>query len=318
MKKLRDYFSKTRIYRDLHKGIQKTYVTDHQISLHRVLTIFMAQLKKDNITERASSMAFNFTLSVFPSIIFLFTLIPYIPVPNLTEDLLGFLKENIPESIYDVTATTILDIIKIPHGGLLSFGFIFALFSATNGIRVMIQAFNRCYKTADNRSFIKVTLLSCSLALFLSLIILAAVVISIIIKLELNEIENTVRVGGKFFYYVLIVSRLMLIFMIFFFAISLIYYLAPTVIVRWSFFSVGSVIAAFLSLLFTTGFFYYINNFNSYNKVYGSIGAIIGVMMWFYFISVVLLIGFETNASIDLARHEIINPPLKKSSEMAS
>jgi membrane protein len=312
MKKLRDFFTRTRIYRSLHRGVQRTYVTEHQISLHRVMKIFWGQVKKDNITERASSMAFNFTLSVFPSIIFLFTLIPYIPVPNLTEDLLGFLKENIPESIYDVTASTILDIIKIPHGGLLSFGFIFALFSATNGIRVMIEAFNRCYKTADNRSFVRVTLLSCCLALFLSLIILTAVVISIIVKIELNQLEDTVRVGAKLFYYLLIISRPMLIFMIFFFAISLIYYLAPTVKVRWSFFSVGSVIASLLSVLFTTGFFYYINNFNSYNKVYGSIGAIIGVMMWFYFISMVLLIGFETNASIDLARHEVKNSPALK------
>jgi membrane protein len=286
-------------------------VTSHQISLHRVLKIFVAQIKKDNITERASSMAFNFTLSIFPTIIFLFTLIPYIPVPNLTEDMLAFLQENIPASIYDVTASTIHDIIKIPHGGLLSFGFIFALFSATNGIRGMIQAFNRCYKSAESRSFVKLTLLSCCLAIFLSLIILGAVVISIVIKLELNRIEDTMLIGAGFFYYLLIISRLVLIFLIFFFAISLIYYLAPTVMVRWSFFSGGSIIAALLSLIFTTGFFYYINNFNSYNKVYGSIGAIIGVMMWIYFISIVLLIGFEINASIDLARHEIHGPPLK-------
>jgi membrane protein len=277
----------------------------------------MTQIKKDNITERASSMAFNFTLSIFPTIIFLFTLIPYVPVPNLTEDLLAFLQENIPESIYDITASTILDIIKIPHGGLLSFGFVFALFSATNGVRVMIGAFNKCYKTADNRSFIKVVLVSCILVAFLSLIILAAVVISIIVKLELNQMEDNIQIGNRFFYYVLIISRLMLIFMIFFFTISTIYYLAPTVIVRWNFFSIGSLIAALLSLVFTTGFFYYINNFNSYNKVYGSIGAIIGVMMWFYFISIVLLIGFEINASIDLARHEVKNPPLKKGQEVS-
>jgi membrane protein len=317
MKKLREYFTKTALYRALHKGVKTTYITQHQISLHRIWMIFMAQVRKDHLTERASSMAFNFTLSIFPSIIFLFTLIPYIPLPHLTEDLLGFLEENIPASIYEVTASTILDIIKIPHGGLLSFGFIFALFSATNGIRVMISAFNRCYKTADNRSFIKLIFLSCSLAVFLSLIILAAVVISIVIKLEINQIGSTLFAGGRFFYFLLIMSRLLLIFMIFFFAISLIYYLAPTVKVRWSFFSIGSLIASLLCLIFTTGFFYYINNFNSYNKVYGSIGAIIGVMMWFYFISIVLLIGFETNASIDMATHEIKNPPLKESGKPA-
>jgi membrane protein len=305
MKRIRERLENTKAYRGLHKSVKGTYITKHKLSLHLVLKIFMAQLAKDNITERASSMAFNFTLSIFPTIIFAFTLIPYIPIPHLTEDLMAFLKENIPASIYDVTASTIFDIIAIPHGGLLSFGFLFAVFSATNGIRVMISAFNRCYKTIDKRNFFKVVLIATFLALFLSLIVFMAGFISIIIKLELNYIEQAAIFNQHFYYILLIVSRLLILFMLFFIAISLIYYMAPSVQVRWSFFSTGSFVAALLSLVFTIGFFYYINNFNSYNKVYGSIGAIIGVMMWFYALSVVLLIGFETNASIDLAKIEL-------------
>jgi membrane protein len=305
MKKIRERIENTKAYRKLHKKVKGTYITKHKLSLHLVFRIFMAQLNKDNLTERASSMAFNFTLSIFPTIIFAFTLIPYIPVDHLTEDLMAFLKENIPASIYDVTSTTIFDIIAIPHGGLLSFGFLFALFSATNGIRVMISAFNRCYKTSDNRNFFKVVMIASFLALFLSLIVFMAGFISIIIKLQLNYLEQTISVNDQFFYFILIFFRLLILFMLFYFAISLIYYMAPSVQVRWSFFSLGSLVASLLSLLFTVGFFYYINNFNSYNKVYGSIGAIIGVMMWFYALSVVLLIGFETNASIDLAKKEL-------------
>src|SRR5580765_4753152 len=120
-KKLRKHIKESRIYKSLHQSLQATYITRYQISLYRIIKIFMAQMQKDHIRERAGSMAFNFTLSIFPSIIFLFTLIPYIPIPNLTEDMLEFMEENIPESIYEVTASTITDIIKIPHGGLLSF-----------------------------------------------------------------------------------------------------------------------------------------------------------------------------------------------------
>jgi membrane protein len=304
MKKIREHLENTKVYQGIQKKVKGTYITKHKLSLQLVLKIFMAQLAKDNITERASSMAFNFTLSIFPTIIFAFTLIPYVPVPNLTEDLMTFLKENIPASIYEVTATTIFDIIAIPHGGLLSFGFLFALFSATNGIRVMISAFNRCYKTSDKRNFFKVVLIASFLALFLSLIVFMAGFISIIIKLELNYLEEAMTFNHGFFYILLVFSRFLILFMLFYFAISLIYYMAPSVQVRWSFFSLGSFVASLLSLLFTVGFFYYINNFNSYNKVYGSIGAIIGVMMWFYALSVVLLIGFETNASLDLAKVE--------------
>jgi membrane protein len=306
MKRIRERIENSRAYKSLHKSVKETYITKHDLSLHLVWKIFMAQLKKDNITERASSMAFNFTLSIFPTIIFAFTLIPYIPIPHLTEDLMAFLKENIPASIYDVTSTTIFDIIAIPHGGLLSFGFLFALFSATNGIRVMISAFNRCYKTSDKRNFFKVVFIASLLALFLSLIVFLAGFISLIIKLELNHLEQTISaINHEFYYFLLIFCRFLILFMLFYFAISLIYFMAPSMQVRWSFFSLGSLVASLLSLLFTVGFFYYINNFNSYNKVYGSIGAIIGVMMWFYFLSVVLLIGFETNASIDLAKIEL-------------
>jgi membrane protein len=305
MKKIRERIERTKAYKRLHKSVKNTYITKHKLSLHLVLKIFMAQLSKDNITERASSMAFNFTLSVFPTIIFAFTLIPYIPVPHLTEDLMAFLKENIPASIYELTSATIFDIIGIHHGGLLSFGFLFALFSATNGIRVMISAFNRCYKTSDSRNFFKVVLIASILALFLSIIVFMAGFISIIIKLMINNLEQNIILNHDFFYFLFVLCRLLILFMLFYFTISLIYFMAPSVEVRWSFFSLGSLIASLVSLLFTIGFFYYINNFNSYNKVYGSIGAIIGVMMWFYALSIVLLIGFETNASIDLAKKEL-------------
>src|SRR5690606_36043660 len=123
--------------------------------------------------------------------IFLFTLIPYIPIPNLDSNIMRFLKEFLPYSIYDAASSSITDIISNQHGDLLSFGFLFALFTATNGVGAMITAFNRCYRTTEKRSFIKKWLTSVYLVFFISVILFLSIGLSISSKLYLNYLENT-------------------------------------------------------------------------------------------------------------------------------
>lgn len=306
MNKIGRWCVEHRYYKNLEDRADKVYFSKHRIHLPRMINIFVRQMKKDSIQERASYMAFSFTLSIFPFIIFLFTLIPYIPIPNLNNNIMGFLKEVMPVSIYEAAAGTISDIINIPHGGLLSFGFLFALFTATNGVGAMISAFNKCYRTAEHRSFIKRTWVALYLVVVISITLFVSIGLSIFFKLYLDYLENSISLQEGFvnLFFVQALKDFTL-FAIFFITISLIYYIAPTVTVRWSFFSLGSFIASLLGMLFTLGFSFYIDNFNSYNKVYGSIGAFIGVMMWLYAISIVLLIGFEINASLDQIKLEM-------------
>jgi membrane protein len=276
------------------------HFTKRKVNLYIFFVILLREIKRDSLVERAKSMAFSFMLSMFPSIICVFTLIPYIPIPDLNKQIMEQLNGMLPTSIYTMINDTIFEIVSIPHGGLLSFGFAMAIYSATNGIMAMKEAFQRCYSTSDRRPFWKKLLMSLMLIFLLGLIIL--VIAAIIIFLEIYIHKLPLNAGLSAFG--LIFLKYALVFLLFYLGISVIYYIAPAVQQRWNFFSHGSFIATLLIGGFTYAFTFYVNNFNSYNKVYGSIGALIGLMLWFYATSLMLLIGFEINACIDIAHKE--------------
>jgi membrane protein len=257
-------------------------------------------MKSDSLVERAKSMAFSFLLSMFPSIICIFTLIPYIPIPNLDELIMEQLNGVLPDSIFNMISDTIKEIVSIPRGGLLSFGFIMAIYSATNGVMAMKEAFQQCYSTSDRRSFIKKIAMSIFLLVLLAIVILAFLALILFIELYIHQLPLNEQVHTQG----LVVLKYILVVLLIYVVISIIYYITPAVKQRWSFFNHGSLVATLLIGGFTFLFSYYVDNFNSYNKVYGSIGALIGLMLWFYATSLMLLLGFEINACMDLAHKE--------------
>lgn len=300
-KRLRSFIIDSVPYQRFSGQVKKTYLTRHRISLHRLAEIFFSEIKKNHIIEKASAMAFAFVLSVFPATIFIFTLTPYIPMEDMQGKVMFALKNLLPVSMYKGVAAAIYDIIHIPHGGLLSFGFIFATFAAMNGIMSMIASFNRCYRTSENRGYLRRAAISLLILLLLLVIAFIAIITALYTK---NYLDTLDFFNEQILFYLVLTLKLFFFFIVFFMAISVIYYVAPAISVRWRFFSAGSLIASLLIVIFTTVFSYYINNFDSYNKLYGSIGAFIAVMLWFYAISLMLLIGFEINASLDQAKRE--------------
>lgn len=294
-------------------ALKKRHLPKKQVSLYDIILIFIDKLKKDEIFERANSVAFNFTLAIFPAIIFLFTLIPYLEffIPDLDVKIMGFFEEVMPGSMYDVASSTIEDIISKPRGGLLSFGFLLALYLATNGMSSLMVAFNKCYRTVEKRSFFKTRLIATILTFMLALVLVLAIVLLIVGQQVINILESLPYIEG-YVVYLIIIMRFIVVFIVFFTAISSIYYLAPAVTSRWRFFSFGSFIATLLSLAVSYGFSFYINNFATYNKLYGSIGALIALMIWFSILSVILLVGFEINASIDKAVKASLDKKINK------
>ena len=211
-----------------------------------------------------------------------------------------FLEDWMPTAMYEVASTTIEDIISNRRGGLLSFGFLFSLFLATNGMMSLMKAFNKCYRTVENRSFFQSRFIATSLTVMLAVVLFFAMLLLVIGQQAINFLESAawIDIEGYVFFLVLAL-RFIVLFLIYLVAISSIYYLAPAVHDRWQFFSPGSLTAAFLSLIVTFGFTFYVNNFATYNKFYGSIGMLIALMIWLSLLSVIMLIGFEINASID-------------------
>jgi membrane protein len=270
-------------------------------TVYHVLKILWDKLIKFDIDERAAAVAYNFMLAIFPTIIFLFSVIPYIPVPHLDVRIMALLKTAMPASLYKEAASTIFEIVKRPRGGILSFGFIFAIYASTSGMMALMRAFNQTYRTAEKRSFIKARLIAIMLNFLLTFVLFVAVVVLIIGRILVDILFEQEILSRNITFYSLQGLTYLVVFGVFFTTISIIYYYAPAIHKRWSFFNVGSITASVLTIMISNLFSYYLSNFASYNRLYGSIGTIIALMVWLYLIALILILGFEINASIDQA-----------------
>jgi len=269
-----------------------------KIPVYDVTRFFWESIAKGSITMRASAVAFNFFLALFPSIIFVFTLIPYIPIANFQEQLLDLLRNFMPHNAYEATKDTILDIVTNQRGGLLSIGFFSALYFSTNGFNALITAFNSTFHDIETRTGFQQRLASVFLVVISTLLIMTAIGLIIISELALNLIFT----HGEIAYYLILCGRWIIVFALFYFLISFTFYMGPARKAGWRFFSAGSMLATILSIVMSVGFAYYVNNFGNYNKLYGSIGTLLVILLWIYFNSLVLLVGFDLNASIHKAK----------------
>ena len=273
------------------------------VTYYSVYKIFINKLREDEIFERSLAVAFSFTLASFPLIIFLFTLIPYINawIPEIdSTKILLFLEGVMPKDMYAIAKNTIFDLVETKRGGLLSLGVISSLFLSTNGFNTLIKTFNSCHKVRENRSFYETRLIALILTLLFFVVAIVAIVLSAVgdftinLMLEYNLFKDVE-------YYTIMLFKLLILFVSFYLAISSIFYFAPVIHNKWTFISSGSIISAIGCVAISLAFSYYINNFPTYNKLYGSIGILIAYMGWIYFISTIILIVFEWNTSIDIA-----------------
>ncbi len=273
--------------------------------LCRIISILYQKIFQFDIDVRAAAVAYNFTLAVFPTIIFLFSLLPYMPIEHLDLKMIGFLKGTMPKNLQGDLTELISEIVNKKRGGVLSFGFIFALFASTSGIMALIRSFNLTYKTNENRGFFKERFIAVGLNFLLTFVLLIAFTVFILGNFIVKTLAKRDLIQYDFTFYLTKSLTYLIIFSVFFFTISIIYYYAPAIHKRWKFFNAGSITASILTISVTNLFSYYLVNFASYHKVYGSIGSLIALMVWLYFVSLILIVGFEINASIDQVKEEV-------------
>ena len=275
----------------------------YNLSLYDILFFFYKGVKQGAITTRASSLAFNFFLAFFPSIIVLFTLIPYIPIVDLQDTLMELITTILPPHTNEIAFATIYDIINNPRSGLLSIGFVLTIFFATNGVNSLIEAFNSSYHINESRSIIQQRLLSLGITFLLSCILMITILLIMFSKTVVNYLITAEIIENKSIEYILF-GKWMVIIIMLFVGISIIYHFGPTIKKKFQLFTPGSIISTCLIIVTSSFFNYYISNFAEYNKVYGSIGTLIIILLWMYINSIILLIGFELNASIFNAKEQ--------------
>jgi membrane protein len=268
------------------------------LPLYNVIDFFIQGIMKSSLTTRASALAFNFFLAIFPGLIFLFTLIPYIPIENFQDQLLHLMGDILPHNAYESVSSTIEDLITRQRGGLLSFGFLMAVYFATNGFNSMITAFNNSFHIAESRSVMMQFVVSISLVFIVTSLVFIAIALIIFSGITLNYFAEKGILQDSFQVFLLQAGKWFVVLCLLFFSFSFIYYIAPSKKSKFRFISAGSTLSTILSVITSLGFAWYVNNFGQYNKLYGSIGTIIVILLWMQFNSLILLIGFELNASI--------------------
>ncbi len=273
-----------------------------RVPVFNVLLFFFRGLRDGAVIMRAEAVAFNLIFALFPAIIFLFTLIPHVPIENFQIELLDMIKSIMPGSIYGVIEQIIEEIITIKHGGLLSLGFILVLVFSTNGIFALIDAFNASIHVDETRSWLMRRAISVLLVVILFLLVSMGVSLITVTHrlLDFLVLKGLMKVG--WLYYLVQVGKWIAILAVFYFAYSFLYYLGPAKKSQYRFITAGATLATVLSILITTGLGFYIDNFSTYNALYGSIGALPIIMLMIFFNALAIIIGFELNIGIVAAR----------------
>jgi membrane protein len=260
-----------------------------------------AKAQRDDIFNGAAALGFYLTLAIFPIMIFLMALVPYLPIADVGEAMMGFLRQVLPPSAMSMFADVLREVTRERRGGLLSFGIVAALWSASTGMYAVMQQLNDVYEVEEKRPFLRARATAVGLTILFGVLVLGAfslVVLGGVMERYLGDhfgVSQGLLLFFRVFRWVVIVLALLL-------AISLVYYLGPNRHHPFKFLSRGSVLAAVLLIAASFGFSLYTSNFNNYSAVYGSIGAVIILMMWLYIVGLVILLGAEINASLERDR----------------
>lgn len=266
--------------------------------IYQVVSFFISEIQKGAITIQAKAVAFTFFLALFPSIIFIFTLIPYLPIAGLKEHILMLLLEFLPSDVYSFLDQTIIEMLNKKKGGLLSIGLFAAIMLSTNAMMGMMDSFDRSENVKRRRKGYQqrgvAFLLTIVVFILLVLSLLLIVSGNMLIKLILDEFHILNQFNFIFFS----TLKWMALLVLFFSAISSIYYVGPSNRKNWNITSAGSTLATFLTIAISIGFSFFVNNFGKFNEIYGSLGTVIALQIFIYLNSFALLIGYELNISI--------------------
>ncbi|MBS1189727.1 MAG: hypothetical protein H6R10_1519 [Rhodocyclaceae bacterium] len=264
----------------------------------RFLRDLYREVQEHHLSNGAAALGFWLTLAVFPAMIFVMAIIPYLPVAQVDVAIMDLLRQVLPQSAADLFPGVVADVVRQQRGGILSFGALATLWAASSGMYAIMQELNITYEVREGRNFLRARGTALGLSILFAVLVVGA--FSLVVAGGLLQEWIGRRVGFEVgllvffeaFRWVMILVALLLGF-------ALVYYLGPDVKQRFAFITPGSVLGALLLVAASLGFKFYVANFGNYNATYGSIGAVIILMFWLYIAGLVMLLGSEVNALIE-------------------
>lgn len=273
------------------------------LSLYDLWEIYSVGIIKGAFSLRANSIAFNFFMAIFPFLLFLLNLIPFVWfIDDFKLKFLVFVDDQLPPQTHEFFGDIFMDIASNQRVGLLSFVFFLSIFLMANGINAIFEGFESSYHAEVNRSFVRQYVVAMGVAIIVALLLLFTVIATIYLTFILENLRNFGLFSDNIVW--LKIGRLALLAAMIYVGVATLYYFGTKEGRLHKFFSVGAWFTMILIILTTYLFGIYITNFSTYNELYGSIGALLIMMVYIWLNSNILLLGFELNASLKKLRQK--------------
>ncbi|XZF15334.1 YihY/virulence factor BrkB family protein [Chitinophagaceae bacterium MMS25-I14] len=300
MTKLERFIFLSAPMRFLYRIADKIFLPGFEgFSLYQVGKFFRKEMRDTNLNIRVAAVTYNFIMAIPPTMLFLFSLVPYLPLRDVQETILDTLHLVTPnQRIYDNISAVVVDFMNTQHRDFLSFGILLTVFFSSNGMMGLMRTFDRSLALYKKRSGLKRRWTAIKLTFMLICVAITTLAILIVQTETLNA--YVLKIFGSIIAVKLL--SLLIFILIIFLAVSIVYRYGPSLSHKVKFVSAGSVMATILSVLTTTVFFFLVNNIINYNKVYGSIGSLIAFMVWVWLNTLVIILGYELNVSILLGK----------------
>jgi len=272
------------------------------MNLYDLLELYISGIIKGALTARAGSIAFSFFIALFPFALFVLTLIPFVPIEGFQDDFMSFIFKVMPsKESSDAVSFVLHDIANNKYAELLSFGFLLSIILMTNGVNAIFSGFEYTFHDIETRTVLRQYIVSLIISLALAFLLLITVGVIIILEFFVNSLTQRGIVGDAPFWIGLI--QIIILLLMLFIGISILYYFGTKEGKKRAFFSPGTIFTIVFFILNFKIFKIYIEKFAQYNQLYGSIGTVLVIMLFIWLNSIILLLGFELNASLLKLHH---------------
>lgn len=267
-----------------------------------ILKYVWKEILRDDIMVRSNSMAYSFFLSIFPGLLVILSLLPYLPMENMVAAFQKNYIDLLPAEMAAYINGIVVEMTQTTRKGLLSLSLLLAIIFASNGVGSMIKGFHKSYEaTYKKQNILQREWRAIYLTTLLGLVFLISLIAIVVGKpILMKGLAQMGFRGGDYGFYNYL--RWGVVFIFYYFIISIIYRLGPAFKTKLKLFTPGATLATILSVISSVVFSIYVENFSSYNEIYGSIGALILILLWLQINSFIILLGYELNASIAINR----------------
>ena len=283
------------------------------ISLYELLHFYISGIIQGALSYRAAAVSWSFFMALFPFALFILNLIPYIPIEGFQKDFLEFVAQAVPPNTYGAIENIINDILHNSHSGLLSSGFILSVFLMTNGVNAVMSGFETSEHIIVKRAFFRQYFVALAISLLLSFILIltvAAIIVSeVVIQKTIIQDVLSSRISDRIS--LIQTSRYLFVLIMIVFIIAILFKFGIHQTRKRAFITIGTVFTTVLVVVTSYFFGIWVVKFSKYNELYGSIGTLLIVMFYLWINCMILLLGFELDASIyKLQRHPEENPEI--------